>query len=229
MSSPRDRLEKVLEHTGCSYNSLAKKIGLKRSQNLYDIRDGKIASISFELAVMISNAFPDISTGWLMMGTGEMIQEPMVLPRERIPALPTPTLTTEDHGVPYYDIDFIGGFDQVYNEHTVKPSYFIDFPPYNDCDYWINVTGKSMGPLIAHGDIVALKKLNNWREFLLMGEIYAVITDEFRTIKILGAGEDDDHYTLIPYNKGEGYSKQAIPKHLIKNVFRVKGAIKKFF
>lgn len=87
-----------------------------------------------------------------------------------------------------------------------------------------------MGPLIAHGDIVALKEVQDWTTFLLEGEIYAVVTKNgFRTIKIIGEGKDEDHYTLIPYNKSDNYKSQQIPRSVITHVFRVKGAIKKFF
>lgn len=142
----------------------------------------------------------------------------------------TPTTNTDKKGVPYYDIDFMGGFDLVFNSQQVQPSFYIDFLPFNDCDCWINVTGKSMGPLIAHGDIVGLKQVADWQRFLLEGEIYAIITDNgFRTIKMLGAGPDRDSYTLIPYNKSEEYKPQVIPKDVITHIFRVKGNIKKFF
>lgn len=141
-----------------------------------------------------------------------------------------PTANSENKGVPYYDIDFMGGFDLIFNEQQIQPSFYIDFLPFNDCDCWINATGKSMGPLIAHGDIVGLKRIENWQRFLLEGEIYAVITDNgFRTIKILGAGPDQNHYMLIPYNKSDEYQPQAIPKEVITHIFRVKGNIKKFF
>ena len=141
-----------------------------------------------------------------------------------------PSINNDHKGVPYFDIDFVGGFDLVFNNNQVKPSFYIDFLPFNDADYWVNVSGKSMGPLIAHGDIVALKIVDDWRRFLLEGEIYAVITDNgFRTIKMIGAGKDELHYTLIPYNKGGDYNPQSIPKEVITHVFRVKGAIKKFF
>lgn len=139
-------------------------------------------------------------------------------------------IVNEDHrGAPYYDVDFIAGFDLVLNDQTIKPAYYIDFLPFNDVDCWLNVTGKSMGPLIAHGDIVALKKLNDWRDFLLFGEIYAIVTAEFRTIKILGKGKDEDHFRLIPYNKSPEYDEQQVPKNIITHIFRVKGALKKFF
>src|SRR5690606_4503764 len=94
-----------------------------------------------------------------------------------------PTITTQDQGVPYYDVDFIGGFELVFGDQSVNPSYYIDFKPFNNADYWINVTGKSMGPLIAHGDIVALKKVEDWQSFLIMGDIYAIVTsNNLRTI-----------------------------------------------
>lgn len=132
-------------------------------------------------------------------------------------------------GAPYYDIDFVGGFDLVFNEQAISPAFYIDFPPYNDADAWINVTGKSMSPFISHGDIAAIKRIQNWREFLPFGEIYAVITEEHRTIKIVTKGKDEDHFTLIPYNKSREFVEQQIPKEMISNMYRVKGTIKKFF
>lgn len=144
--------------------------------------------------------------------------------------LSNPSINSQNKGVPYYDIDFVGGFDLVFNNNQVNPAFYIDFLPFNDADYWVNVSGKSMGPLIAHGDIVALKKVEDWQTFLLEGEIYAVITNNgFRTIKMIGQGVDKDHYTLIPYNKSGDYKPQQIPKYVITHIFRVKGAIKKFF
>ncbi|MBB6109767.1 hypothetical protein SAMN05421821_105185 [Mucilaginibacter lappiensis] len=146
------------------------------------------------------------------------------------PITNNPSINKENKGVPYFDIDFIGGFDLVFNSHQVNPSFYIDFLPFNDADYWVNVTGKSMGPLIAHGDIIALKEVKEWKRFLLEGEIYAILTDNgFRTVKIIGKGPDNDHFMLIPYNKSEDYNPQPIPKDVITHVFRVKGAIKKFF
>lgn len=136
---------------------------------------------------------------------------------------------TQSKGAPYYDVDFIGGFHSVNNDQTIRPAFYIDFMPYNDVDCWVNVTGKSMSPFISHGDIVALKKVENWREFLLFGEIYAIVTHEFRTIKIVGKSELKNHFKLIPYSKSPEFSEQDLPIKLIEHVYRVKGSLKKFF
>ena len=141
----------------------------------------------------------------------------------------THPVVSTSKGAPYYDVDFIGGFDLVTNNQTIEPTFFIDFMPYNDVDCWVNVTGKSMSPFISHGDIVALKKVENWREFLLFGEIYAVVTNEFRTIKIIGKSEIVKHFKLIPYSKSPEFSEQDLPIKLINHIYRVKGSLKKFF
>lgn len=173
----------------------------------------------------------DISIGNINLNDGEGVNHKLTYEvNSTFPKGITPTTNTDNRGVPYYDIDFMGGFDLVFNSQQIQPSFYIDFLPFNDCDCWINVTGKSMGPLIAHGDIVSLKRVDNWQRFLLEGEIYGVVTDNgFRTIKMIGAGPDKEHYTLIPYNKSEEYKPQVIPKEVISHVFRVKGNIKKFF
>ena len=40
------------------------------------------------------------------------------------------------NGVPYYNVDFIGGFDIVLNDQTAKPEYLIDFKKYNEATCW---------------------------------------------------------------------------------------------
>ena len=168
-----------------------------------------------------------------MTGKGEMllksskgenkVDEPAVTYGKTQPTI------TKSKGVPYYDVDFIGSFDLVFNDQSITPSFYIDFSPFNDADYWVNITGNSMSPLIAHGDIVALQKFEDWRELILYGEIYALVTSSFRTVKIMGEGIDKEHFSLIPFSQSPEFSKQDIPKQLIRHMFKVKGSIKKFF
>ncbi|KQC34636.1 hypothetical protein AAU57_12125 [Nonlabens sp. YIK11] len=131
-------------------------------------------------------------------------------------------------GVPYYDVDFLGGFDDLGNDQTIRPSYYIDHPAYNDADYWVNVTGKSMSPFISHGDMIAVRTEHNWKDFLLGGEIYAIVTDTFRTVKKVRVDDGKDYFTLIPQNQSPEFTEQKIPKKLIRSVFRVMGCEKRF-
>lgn len=86
-------------------------------------------------------------------------------------------------GTPYYDVDFIGGFDEVFNSQVNIPATNIVIRGFEKASLWCNVTGHSMEPKINHGDIIALRQctLND----IQYGEIYAVVLDTIRTIKIL--------------------------------------------
>ena len=216
-------IEYIKDNKGLSGKDIANDLGVSPAF-ISKLTNGK--PIGLEFAKKISNFY-----GFTLsfVTSGERNEQGGVR-SEEIEINNNPSINKENKGVPYFDIDFVGGFDLVFNNNQVKPAFYIDFLPFNDADYWVNVSGKSMGPLIAHGDLVAIKIVEDWKTFLLEGEIYAVITGNgFRTIKMIGAGKDEDHYTLIPYNKSGDYKPQSIPKHVITHVFRVKGAIKKFF
>ena len=131
-------------------------------------------------------------------------------------------------GKPYYNVDFLGGFDIIINDQTINPEYLIDFKKYEDADCWCNISGQSMEPLISNGDIIAIKQLHDWREFLLSGEVYGIVTRDMRTVKIVTKSpKGDDYLHLVPVNKSEEYQPQDIPVKLITHVFQVLGCMKK--
>lgn len=214
-----ERLKAARVKSGLSQEELAVKMGVNQAY-VGNLESSK--GFSLKKARQIAE-FLGADGDHIYFGEGKYGNEKVINAKN-------PTVNNEGKGRPYYDLDFIGGFDLMVNNQSTNPDYYIDFAPFNDVDFWVNVSGKSMGPLIAHGDIIGLKKVDDWKRFLLEGEIYAVVTDNgFRTIKMIGQGPDNDHYMLIPYNKGGDYNPQPIPKDVITHVFRVKGAIKKFF
>lgn len=70
-----ERLQQVINYSGLSANSFAKAIGLKRSENLYQIKRGK-NRISLELARRIHACYPEYSMGWLLTGEESDSAEP---------------------------------------------------------------------------------------------------------------------------------------------------------
>ena len=128
--------------------------------------------------------------------------------------------------VPYYDVDFVGGFELVCNSQTATPTYFVDFQQYNEGDCWCNVTGHSMEPKIGHGDKMCLREVKRWKEFLPFGEVYAIVTEEFRTVKIITKSDKPDHFKLVPFNPDPEFAPQDIPISMIQRVFRVLGCCK---
>lgn len=129
-------------------------------------------------------------------------------------------------GVPYYDVDFIGGFNSIFNNQVAIPEYNIVYPPFKDADVWCNVKGDSMNPRINEGDIIALKEVQF--NDIVYGEIYAlVLSNDLRTIKIVKRGSDKLKLKLTPINPY--YNDIEIDIRTIIKVFLVMGSIRKFF
>lgn len=144
----------------------------------------------------------------------------------RVSRIVEPSLTPK--GVPYYDVDFLCGFDMVFNDQTRNPIGYIDLPQYSRADAWANISGHSMEPVISNGDIIALRRIHDWKNFLLFGEIYGIITENYRTVKRVRKSPNPDCLILEPINK-DGYDEQEIPKEMILDVWQVIGSIKKLF
>ena len=170
-----------------------------------------------------------INPAWLLTGKGSMLKDNLsgikTIDEADSSFMPT-TSMSPSVGTPYYDVDFIGGFDEVFNSQVNMPSTNIVIRGFEKASLWCNVTGHSMEPKINHGDIIALRQctLND----IQYGEIYAVVLDTIRTIKILRRSPDPDKLRFIPINT-EDYDEQEFDKSRIMNVFEVIGSISKFF
>lgn len=131
-------------------------------------------------------------------------------------------------GVPYYDLDFTASFLEVENNQDVKPDSYISHPFFKGCDYVVRASGQSMAKVIRHGDAIGLIKINDWQEFLPLGEIYAIVTrNGFRMIKVITKSDDPKSFKLIskPSNGKLGeFPEQDIKKESILSIFKVQAS-----
>lgn len=165
----------------------------------------------------------DVNPSWLLTGKGEMIKPVIEDGFENLPSV-----NQDCQGSPYYNVDFIGGFDALMNDQTINPDFYINYPPYNKEDVvWVNLTGRSMEPELSNGDIVALKPMNTPIQYLPTKEIYAIVTDEWRTVKRIELSDREGFIRLLPSNPE--YKAQEIPIDMITKVYAVLGSIRKFF
>ena len=165
---------------------------------------------------------PDVNYEWLLTGKGPMLktalQEAMVVEPVRS--------ESPNKGAPYYDVDFLGGFDITFNDQTINPEYNIDFKPFNKKGVrWVNITGHSMEPRINHGDIMAIKECR--LEDVQYGEIYAVVLDTIRTVKILRKSKSLDRMRYVPINE-ENYDEQEYDNSRILRIFEVLGNVSRY-
>ena len=178
---------------------------------------------TFDIDVIYTKCV-DIDMNWLLTGEGNMLSSES----EKEEKLPSVNQTYE--GAPYFNVDFIGGFDLIVNDQTVNPDFYINYPPYNQPGVvWCNLTGHSMEPEISNGDIIALREVTTPIQYLPAGEIYGIVTEEYRTVKRIRLSQKEGFVQLIPSNKSEEFCEQEIPISMILKVYAVLGSIRKFF
>ncbi|MCT4613619.1 MAG: S24 family peptidase [Marinifilaceae bacterium] len=212
IATTKERLLQYIDYLGISKNKFFQETGLRRG---FLDGDKLKSSIPDTFIATIVAQYPELNIEWLITGKGQMLQS-------------LPCICDADRGVPYYDVDFAGGFIEIYNNQTITPDHNIVFHPFSRAQLWCNVTGNSMANLINHGDIIAIKELPNWHENVLYGEIYAIVTDCLRTIKIIRKSKKKGFIKLSPVNTAE-FDEVEIKTTSVIRVFNVLGAIKKFF
>ena len=215
------RVQKYIEQTGAaaSVRDFLVKAGLSPS-----FITGIGRGIGRGAKEKIQKTYPSLNVVWLDTGEGDMLKADSK--EEEYELHPR---ITEDKGRPYYDVDFLGGYGEFADDPASAPvTYMIDYPPYNkEGVFYMNVRGDSMSPEINSGDLVALRPIEAWYDFLLLGKVYAIVTlSGQRTIKRLRRGSDSEHYTLEPINPA--YESQEIPKTQIERVFEVLGGIRRY-
>lgn len=197
-----------------SMRQLAEAAGIK-PQNLYDIKAGK-CKISKDVAVSLQKLNQEISLDWLLTGEGEMLKTDQAAIKEY-----------STGGVPYYAIDFLAGFDLVINDQTSVPDGFISFPHIRGAQAWVDISGKSMSPLIDPGDVIAIKHVEDWQTNILYGEVYALVTEQYRTVKRIRKSDREGWIRLVPENPD--YDPQDIPITSVVALYQVLGCAKKIF
>lgn len=212
--------------------NFARTVGIDPS-GLYKMLNGKM-KITIATLKKISATYR-VNMVWLTSGIGEVFESEEAKEMAKKLSIENEgedekaqISLNPDKGRPYFDVDFLGGFSAVLNDQTITPNYNIDFLPYNhEGVMWCNITGRSMEPKISNGDIIALKEVINWQEFLAFGEIYAIVAaNGLRTIKIIRKGTSNENLKLVPINTAE-YDEQEIPKSLILRIFSVLGCMKR--
>lgn len=187
-------------------------------QNIVGTRQGKPSYDVIEKICANANVSPD----WLLTGSGPMLKTASKDSSNK----PEPVVSYDPNvGVPYYDVDFAAGFDLMFNDQTVNPTANIVVYGFEKAKTWCNVTGDSMYPKICHGDMIALRECT--LDDVMFGEIYAVVLDNIRTVKILRKAKDPAMLRFIPINT-EKYDEQEFKKSRIIRIFEVLGNISRF-
>lgn len=212
----KERLKKLIEYySNGNKAQFANMLGIKpQTINSWETRN------TYDMELLFAKC-ERINAAWLFTGEGSMISDQ---------SDSSPCINQDYQGAPYYNVDFIGGFDLIINDQTRTPDFYINYLPYNkEGVIWCNLTGHSMEPELSNGDVIALREVNTPIQYLPSGEIYGIVTDDYRTVKRMRLSSKAGFVRLIPSNKSEEYCEQEIPIDMIRKVYAVLGSIRKFF
>ena len=177
---------------------------------------------SYDIILDIVNKFTDIDPKWLLTGKGKMLKVSNDIVKE------PDDVYEKSLGVPYFDVDFTASFVDIENNQQSSPDHYVSHPFFAGCDFIVRASGQSMAKVIKHGDAIGLIQIETWRDFILMGEIYAIVTNNgFRMIKVITKGSDNDHFTLISKpseSKKDEFPDQEISKENILSIFKVQAS-----
>jgi hypothetical protein len=209
-----DRIKLYIDTKGISIAAFEKSVGMSNASFSKSLKNN--GAIGTDKLENILSIYSDISPEWLLTGQGDMLKEEPSLSVSMNP----------QEGTPYYDVDFLGGFDLQENSQAMVPALNIVANICPRAEMWCNITGHSMEPTISHGDIIALHKCSV--EDIQYGEVYAVVLDTFRTVKILRKSSTPGMLKFVPVNKEE-FDEQEFSISRILQVYEVVGSIRRFF
>lgn len=219
-----ESINAVIGRERISKTSLAESLNVKPAK-FSEILNGRMKAGADMIAILCD--YYGVSPDYILMSRGGIFRgnklEPIII--NEGDAAQKSVSFDPSKGTPYYDVDFIGGFDEILNNQTTVPTCNIIVPGFEKATVWCNVTGHSMEPKINHGDIVALRQCTV--QDIQYGEIYAVVLDTIRTIKIIRRGSTPDVLRYVPINPA--FDDQEFPLSRILHVFEVLGSIARFF
>ncbi len=216
----KDRLISFLKEKKISQSAFERAVGLSNGY-VNNISKG----IGAEKLQKIIGTYPELSQGWLLTGSGEMLIAD----------------TGSNEGgkknlIPLYDnVSTIGGnlsraadVDTSYS----KPTGYIDTGDwFREATAAIRHYEDSMDEYPT-GCILALKEIRD-RNLIVPGRDYVIETDEYRVTKRIQLGKDNDHLTAYSTNQdtyADGrliHEPFTIPKQAIRRILLVLGYVVK--
>ena len=145
--------------------------------------------------------------------------------RTKIPILQTEMMLSSVK-VPYYDVDFAGGWTSYELSTQTTPTFIISSPDFARAEFACNLIGNSISNRIKNGSIIGLRRIVDWQIYFPTNELYGVITkNDLRTVKIVKRSKKEGFLELIPDALPEfnnpPYEPEIIPIDYVVDFYQV--------
>jgi len=205
-----NELRRYLTNLGLTQEEIAKRFGVTK-QAINSLLTGR-KPFGKQNAIKWANEF-GLNAAWLLTGDGEMIKQST-----------KEVVEITEHGTPVYNIDATCGDLSrpivFADEHIIG---HVNLPNVSPTAAIIRANGDSMEPHIKDGDWIAVREVKNLGE-IFYGQVYLVITDEYRLLKYLRKDEDEQHYVILR-SENERYDDMRLAKTSIRHLFIVENVL----
>lgn len=173
----KERLITFISYKGLSKNAFEKRCSLSPryvSNISVSIQPEKVKKISIE--------FPELNTGWLLTGEGEMLKKEDAGGRTNL---------TRSYDVPLLPIYAKGGTLSDFAFSVMSWECERIMCPIQEAQLAMSITGDSMEPEYPSGSYVFIKKVNE-NSFIEWGKVYVLDTCNGAILKRVYPGKRDD-------------------------------------
>ena len=196
-----------------------KNIAISKFEKLSGLANGYFNKVtkrpSEDKLESISRAFPDLNTGWLLTGEGEML---------KISSKPTEEKSignTEDlHIIPLLPISAQGGTFNDFVTSIKENECEKVVSPVKGTDMAVTVAGDSMSPEYPSGCQVLIKKIND-KAFIEWGKVYVLDTCNGTVIKEVHKGQNEDEIECHSINPDPKFQPFSVKRNDIYGMYRV--------
>ena len=153
-----------------------------------------------------------VSAAWMYTGEG-----PRYLGNNK-PADPK----NEAGARPFFPGDFVACIDSKGEPVSVGEEKTMVFP-LADIDFWCINNDKSLVPSILQGDVIALKRLSSWKEYIPGEFICVVVTADYKVLRKVAVTQDDENSICFVQMVDGNPVESHIPKDIIVEIYKVVG------
>lgn len=212
-----DRIRYLMTSTRMSQAAMGRRLGVdpaymsKIMSGRLPVTDGFINRIVIDMGV---------SKQWLKHGTDIPYPKPIHANTIEATVRPQPEC---GKGIAVYDIDVTAGSTELSRLLTVdRIMGYVDMPQVNPECLIVRVSGDSMKPAISNGSFIAIRPVSA-TGLVFWGQIYVVVTDNYRMVKYLRRHPDPSYVVL--HSDNPDYDDIEMPRDDIQALYIVETVI----
>lgn len=213
-----DRIRYLMSSSRMSQAGLARRLGVdsaymsKVLSGRLPVTEGFINKIVIDMGV---------SKEWLKQGTDVPYPKPAHAVKLEAEVAPQPQC--KNNGIAVYDIDVTAGSAELSRLLTVDRIIgYVDMPQVNPECLIVRVSGDSMKPAIANGSFIAIRPVSA-TGIVFWGQIYVVVTENYRMVKYLRRHPDPE--LVVLHSDNPDYDDIEMPRSDIQGLYIVETVI----